>query len=91
MTEKSHSEDMELLMLWGFIKDYWQLIKKHYHADLSDAAACEAVINDTNDLADKYQHELCRSLIMTFLWYKDEHYFDNGGILQLVNRERTKK
>jgi len=71
MTQKSHSD--ELVVLWGFCKDLWAHIKKHYHSDMQDDDAVTALIDDTNELSRKYgDNDLCQALILTFLAYKDD-------------------
>ena len=74
------NEQEKLKQAFGFINDFWLMIKKYYTPDPDpDGTYWHDLIEDSSQLGEKYDNDrLAQKLILAFLDYIEEKEKNNG-------------
>ena len=74
------NEQEKLKLVFGFINDFWSMIKKYYTPDPDpDGTYWHDLIEDSSQLGEKYNNDrLAQKLILAFLDYIEEKEKNNG-------------
>ena len=74
------NEQEKLKQAFGFINDFWLMIKKYYIPDPDpDGTYWHDLIEDSSQLGEKYDNDrLAQKLILAFLDYIEEKEKNNG-------------